>query len=64
MLGCILVSFALSAAAAAVLPQMSEGMRILLLTVVISAGAAAIFPRREDAEQPAEPARQKEARAV
>ena len=64
VLGCILVSFALSAAAAAVLPQMSEGMRILLLTVVISAGAAAIFPRREDAEQPAEPARQKEARAV
>ena len=47
VLGAIGVSFLLSALAAKLLPQLSEGMRILLLTVVISAGAAILFPRRE-----------------
>ncbi len=36
VLGCILVSFAASLLAARLLPTLSEGMRILLLTVVIS----------------------------
>ena len=52
VLGCIAVSFA-SGWLASVLPvvrEWSEGMRILLLTVVISAGAALLFPRKEDAQ--------------
>ena len=51
VLGCIAVSF-LSDGLAAVLPLLrglSEGMRILLLTVVISAAAAMLFPHEEDA---------------
>ena len=36
--------------AAKLLPMFSEGMRILLLTIVISAAAAVRFPRRRDAE--------------
>ena len=51
VLGCILVSFAASLLAARLLPTLSEGMRILLLTVVISAAAAALFPHREPAEE-------------
>ncbi len=49
VLGCIAVSFA-SGWLFSVLPvvrEWSEGVRILLLTVVISAGAAILFPRRE-----------------
>ena len=52
VLGCIAVSF-LSGWLASVLPvvrEWSEGMRILLLTVVISAGAALLVPRKEDAQ--------------
>ena len=48
VLGCIAVSFACSLLAAKLLPMLSEGMRILLLTIVLSAGAAILFPRRED----------------
>ena len=51
VLGCILVSFAASLLAARLLPTLSEGMRILLLTVVISAAAGALFPHREPAEE-------------
>ena len=46
VLGCIAVSFACSLLAAKLLPMLSEGMRILLLTIVLSAGAAILFPRR------------------
>ncbi len=48
VLGLILVSFALSFACAKLLPALSEGMRILILTIAISAAAAAIFPRKDD----------------
>ena len=48
VLGCIAVSFVCSLLAAKLLPSLSEGMRILLLTLVISAAAAALFPRREN----------------
>ncbi len=53
VLGCIFVSFALSALAAKLLPMLSEGMRILLLTIAISAAAAALFPHRESAQDDA-----------
>ena len=36
--------------AARLLPMLSDGMRILLLTIVLSAAAALLFPRREPAE--------------
>ena len=49
VLGLTAISFALSYAAAKLLLMLSEGMRILILTIVISAAAAAIFPRRDDA---------------
>ena len=45
VLGCIGVSFVLSALAAKLLPTLSSGMRILLLTIFISAAAAILFPR-------------------
>ena len=45
VLGCIGVSFVLSALAAKLLPMLSSGMRILLLTIFISAAAAILFPR-------------------
>ena len=45
VLGCIGVSFVLSALAAKLLPMLSGGMRILLLTIFISAAAAILFPR-------------------
>lgn len=45
VLGCIGVSFVLSALAARLLPMLSGGMRILLLTIFISAAAAILFPR-------------------
>ena len=66
VLGAILVSFALSLLAAKLLPRLSDGMRILLLTVLISAGAAILFPREEpDAEEEAAARKSKrEARAV
>ena len=53
VLGCIAVSFLLSYAAAK-LPlvcQLSDGMRILLLTVAISAAAAILFPHKEETAQ-------------
>ena len=53
VLGFIGVSFLLSYAAAK-LPlvcQLSDGMRILLLTVVISAAAAILFPHKEETAQ-------------
>ena len=66
VLGAILVSFALSLLAAKLLPRLSDGMRILLLTVLISAGAAILFPREEpDAEEAAAARKSKrEARTV
>lgn len=45
VLGCIGVSFVLSGLAARLLPTLSSGMRILLLTIFISAAAAILFPR-------------------
>ena len=45
VLGCIGVSFVLSGLAARLLPMLSSGMRILLLTIFISAAAAILFPR-------------------
>ena len=45
VLGCIGVSFVLSALAAKLLPMLSGGMRILLLAIFISAAAAILFPR-------------------
>ena len=50
VLGCIAVSF-LCSYLASVLPLtrgLSEGMRILILTVVIAAAAAVLFPHKED----------------
>ena len=50
VLGCIGVSF-LYSFLASVLPftrELSEGMRILILTIVISAAAAILFPHKED----------------
>ena len=50
VLGCIAVSF-LCSYLASVLPLtrgLSEGMRILILTVVIAAAAAILFPHKED----------------
>ena len=53
VLGGILVSFSLSLLFAKLLPSLSSGMRILLLTVLISAAMAALFPRKEQNEQEA-----------
>ena len=50
VLGCIGVSF-LCSLLASVLPftrELSEGMRILVLTIVISAAAAILFPHKEE----------------
>ena len=47
VLGCILASFALSFLASKLLPMLSSGMRILLLTIFISSAAAVLFPREE-----------------
>ena len=62
VLGCIAAGFVCSFLAEKLLPSLSEGIRILLLTIVLSAAAAALFPRRESPE--AENAAQKEADAV
>ena len=62
-LGCIMASFACSLLAAKLLPMLSEGMRILLLTIMLSAAAAILFPRREEAALEAR-AEAKEAKAV
>ena len=51
VLGCIIVSFLCSAGSQASCPftrELSEGMRILVLTIVISAAAAVLFPQKED----------------
>ena len=61
VLGCIAVSFVLSFALAKLLPSLSEGMRILLLTIVISAAAAILFPIKPISS--GEPAAQKETAA-
>ena len=50
VLGCIGVSFVLSALAAKLLPMLSSGMRILLLTIFISAAAAILFPHEASEE--------------
>ena len=63
VLGCIIVSFALSLLAYELAPMLSEGMRILLLTIFISAGAAILFPRKEPDAECETPAK-KEARTV
>ncbi len=46
VLGCILISFLLSYLAANITPiaNLSEGMRVLILTIVISSVAAVLFP--------------------
>ena len=63
VLGCIGVSFVLSALAAKLLPMLSGGMRILLLTIFISAAAAILFPR-EASEEAGAKASGKEAHAA
>mgnify|MGYP002543340412 FL=1 len=63
VLGCIGVSFVLSALAAKLLPMLSGGMRILLLTIFISAAAAILFPR-ENPEVDTKTASGKEAHAA
>ena len=63
VLGVIITSFLLSLLAYALLPALSEGMRILVLTIVISAAAAVLFPREApDAQR--EAAAKKEAQTV
>lgn len=59
VLGCITVSFLLSYLAARLLPEVSSGMRILLLTIIISACAAVLFPRpvEDDTQSAAAPAK-------
>ena len=63
VLGCIGVSFVLSALAAKLLPMLSGGMRILLLTIFISAAAAILFPH-ENPEVDTKTASGKEAHAA
>ena len=63
VLGCIGVSFVLSGLAARLLPMLSGGMRILLLTIFISAAAAILFPR-ESPDVDTENASGKEAHAA
>ena len=63
VLGCIGVSFVLSGLAARLLPTLSSGMRILLLTIFISAAAAILFPR-ESPDVDTENASGKEAHAA
>lgn len=46
----ILTSFALSGAAAWLLPALSGGNRTIILTILISAGAALLFPVKEEEE--------------
>ena len=50
VLGCIIVSFLLGwlAGVLPVLRELSEGTRILILTIVISAAAAVLFPQKEE----------------
>lgn len=50
VLGCIIVSFLLGwlASVLPVLRELSEGTRILILTIVISAAAAVLFPQKEE----------------
>ena len=50
VLGCIIVSFLLGwlASVLPVLRELSEGTRILILTIVISAAAAVLFPQEEE----------------
>mgnify|MGYP004629730235 FL=1 len=52
VLGFLLLSFLCSWAGAKLPPlaQLSEGMRILVLTVILAALAAALFPRKEEEE--------------
>lgn len=54
VLGCIVVSFLCSFAAAnlPLVRELSDGMRILILTVLISAGAAVLFPHKEEDTAP------------
>lgn len=50
VLGCIIVSFLLGwlASVLPVLRELSEGTRILILTIVISVAAAVLFPQKEE----------------
>ena len=48
--GCVAVSFALSFLLQLLLPGLSSGNRIIILTVVISAVAALLFPVKEQAD--------------
>ena len=52
ILGCIILSFALSYAfdVLPLLSAVSAGTKTILLTLVISAGAALLFPRKEEAD--------------
>ncbi len=51
----VLISFAASAACTYLSPinRISEGIRIIVLTVLISLGAALLFPRKDETEQEA-----------
>lgn len=51
--GIVIVCFILSYSATVlpVLSELSEGVRIIILTVIISSAAALIFPRKDEAEE-------------
>ena len=50
ILGLVLASFAASFAFSRLLPSLSEGTRVVILTVVLAAVAAVLFPLKDEAE--------------
>ncbi len=50
ILGLVLASFAASFAFSRLLPSLSEGTRVVILTVVLAAAAAVLFPLKDEAE--------------
>ena len=50
ILGLVLASFAASFAFSRLLPSLSEGTRVVILTVVLAAVAAVLFPVKDEAE--------------
>ena len=49
VIACFILSY--SASVLPVLSELSEGVRIIILTVIISSAAAFIFPRKDEAEE-------------
>lgn len=50
ILGLVAAAFAASFAFSRLLPSLSEGTRVVILTVVLAAAAAALFPVKDEAE--------------